>query len=127
MQEFEFDVKFYETLNGEEPIKDFIEKLKESANTNKEDRTRVKKILTYIHSLEQYGTRMGYPHVKHIEGDIWELRPFNDRIFFFYCKNKTFILLHHFLKKTNKTPKREIAQAERNMKDYLERSEKNGE
>ncbi|MGI6607181.1 MAG: type II toxin-antitoxin system RelE/ParE family toxin [Peptococcia bacterium] len=33
------------------------------------------------------------------------------------------ILLHHFLKKTKKTPRREIEQAKRNLTDYLERSE----
>ena len=126
MYEFEFNVEFYENKDGEEPIKDFIENLKKSAATNKEDKTRVKKILTYIHSLEQYGTRAGYPYVKHIDGDIWELRPFSDRIFFFYWKDRTFILLHHFLKKTKKTPKREIEQAKRNMADHLERSDKNG-
>ena len=44
MQEFEFDVKFYETKDGAEPIRDFIEKLKKSAATNREAKARVKKI-----------------------------------------------------------------------------------
>ena len=126
MQEFEFDVKFYETKDGAEPIRDFIEKLKKSAATNREAKARVKKILTYIHVLAQYGTRIGYPYVKHIDGDIWELRPFSDRIFFFYWKDKAFVLIHHFVKKTKKTPKREIEQAKRNMLDHLERSPNNG-
>ncbi|MDZ5724784.1 type II toxin-antitoxin system RelE/ParE family toxin [Acetobacterium sp. K1/6] len=38
--------------------------------------------------------------VKHIDGDIWELRPLADRIFFFYWKDNTFVLLHYFHKKT---------------------------
>jgi len=50
------------------------------------------------------------------------LRPLDDRIFFFYFRDNTFILLHHFLKKTKKTPRREIEQAKRNKADYLERS-----
>jgi len=36
-----------------------------------------------------------------------------------------FILLHHFIKKTQKTPKAEIEQAKRNMRDFLERSGNN--
>ena len=117
MQEFEFDVRFYENRNGQEPIKEFLEELEKNGETKRAD-----KIYAYIRVLCLYGTRVGYPYVKHIEGDIWELRPFDDRIFFFYFKDRNFILLHHFLKKTKKTPKREIEQAERNMKDHLERS-----
>ncbi|WP_334292447.1 type II toxin-antitoxin system RelE/ParE family toxin [Pseudobutyrivibrio xylanivorans] len=38
-------------------------------------------------------------------------------------KNGKFILLHQFPKKTQKTPKREIEQAKRELADYLERNE----
>jgi len=62
--------------------------------------------------------------VKHIEGDIWELRPLKDRIIFFYWQEDTFVLLHYFIKKTQKTPRREIEQAKRNLKDFLDRSDK---
>ena len=57
-----------------------------------------------------------------IEDDIWELRPMRDRILFAYWKDNKFLLLHHFVKKTQKTPQREIDQAKRNMADFLERS-----
>ncbi|MCL1996371.1 MAG: type II toxin-antitoxin system RelE/ParE family toxin [Defluviitaleaceae bacterium] len=32
------------------------------------------------------------------------------------------MLLHHFVKKTKKTPSKEIEQAERNKQDFIERS-----
>ena len=67
------------------------------------------------------GTRAGMPYTKHIDGDIWELRPLKDRFFFVYWKNNKFIALHHFHKKTKKTPKREVDQAKRNLDDFLER------
>lgn len=35
-----------------------------------------------------------------------------------------FVLLHHFIKKTQKTPKREIDQAKRYLKDFKEREER---
>ena len=35
--------------------------------------------------------------------------------------NRKYVLLHQFLKKTQKTPKREIEQAKRELADYLER------
>jgi phage-related protein len=118
LQEFNFDVKFYEDKNGKMPIKEFIENLEKNGEIKRAD-----KIYTYLRSLSKYGTRIGYPYIRHIEGDIWELRPFDDRIFFFFWKDNKFVLVHHYLKKTNKTPKREIKQAEKNMLDYLERNE----
>jgi len=62
--------------------------------------------------------------MKHIDGDIWELRPVRGRIFFASWTDEGFILLHHFqFKKTNKTPKREIDQAKNNLLDIRNRSE----
>ena len=63
-----------------------------------------------------------------IEGtDLWELRPLRDRFFFVYWKDDTFVLLHHFMKQTQKTPLREIEAAQRKLKDFLERSAENGQ
>lgn len=56
------------------------------------------------------------------DAEIWELRPLNNRILYAYYENNTFILLHHFIKTTRKTPKRELEQAIRNLKDYRERN-----
>lgn len=95
------------------------------AQTSKTDRINRTKILSYIQALAQYGTRIGQPTVKHIEGSIWELRPLRNRIFFFYWKDNTFVLLHHFIKKTQKTPARELEQARLKLKDFLERSKCN--
>ena len=82
------------------------------------------KILTYIGALAKYGTRIGKPYVKHIDGEIWELRPLGNRIFFFYYKDNKFVLLHHFIKKTQKTPPKEIEKAKNNLKDFIERNDK---
>ena len=73
--------------------------------------------------LKKFGTRAGEPYVKHIEGSLWELRPTTERIFFFYWVNDTFVLLHHFSKKTQKTPKKEIKKAMSNLEDFLKRSD----
>ena len=117
-----FDIKFYEDKDGNAPIVGYIKDLDNKAPTSKTARVRLKKIYEYLNVLSQYGTIAGMPYVKHIDGDIWELRPTNDRVFFFYWKDKQYLMLHQFIKKTNKTPQREIEQAKRNMADYLERS-----
>jgi phage-related protein len=41
--------------------------------------------------------------------------------FYRYWKDNKFVLLHHFVKKTQKTPPREIEKARAELKDFLER------
>lgn len=117
-----FKVIVYEDRQGRSTIKEYVKKLEKKSQTSKDERVRLRKIMEYIAILRQYGTRIGQPMVKHIHGDIWELRPTNNRIFFFFWKDDIFVLLHHFVKKTNKTPAREIEQAKRNRDDFIERS-----
>jgi len=116
-----YEVEFYRDKNGKSEIVDYLDDLKVKGNTSKNERINRDKILAYIIALEQYGTRIGQPVVKHIDGSIWELRPLANRIFFFYWKNNKFVLLHHFIKKTKKAPPQEIEQARSKMKNYIER------
>lgn len=117
-----YEVIFYKDKNGNEPIKDYIYDLAKKGQKSKNERIHFEKILSYLKALEVYGTRVGSPTVKHIKGDIWELRPLDNRIFFFYWQSNTFVLLHYFVKKTQKTPLKELEQAKRNLDDFLERS-----
>ena len=55
------------------------------------------------------------------EDEIWELRPLRNRILFVAWVDGSFVLLHHFVKKTQKTPRREIEKAKRELKDLKER------
>jgi phage-related protein len=48
---------------------------------------------------------------------LWELRPINDRVLFLVWYENSFIMLHHFVKKTRKTPVKEIEQARREILD----------
>ena len=82
-----------------------------------------RQITLYIELLQNNGTRQPDNITKHIEENIWELRPGNNRVFYFYYENNTFVLLHHFRKKTQKTPQREIEQAKAERNDYLRRKE----
>ena len=116
-----YEVEFYRDKNGESEIIDYLVDLKEKGKTSKNERINRDKILAYIGALEQYGTRIGQPVVKHIDGSIWELRPLANRIFFFYWKDNKFVLLHHFTKKTQKTPPREIETARAKLRDFIER------
>ena len=61
-------------------------------------------------------------YVKHLEEEIWELRPLRDRILFAGSIEGRYVLLHHFMKKTQKTPKREIEKAKKELEDFRKRS-----
>lgn len=106
-----YEIEFYEDKNGKSEIADFIKELNIKAATSKECRINFNKIAAYMDMLEEFGTRVGEPVTKHLDGEIWELRPLKNRLLYAYYKDNKFILLHHFTKKTQKTPKREIEQA----------------
>ncbi len=112
-------IYFYRDKSGNSPVADYIREL--AGKKDKNSRIKLNKIRDYVKALSQYGTQLGEPYIKHIEGDIWELRPIGDRIFFVCWTRGSFVLLHYFVKKTQKTPAREIAQAKREVADLNER------
>ncbi|MGD7008787.1 type II toxin-antitoxin system RelE/ParE family toxin [Metabacillus sp. 84] len=73
----------------------------------------------YIEILQKSGSRSGLPYTKNIGNGIWELRPKDHRVFFFGWEGNKIVLLHTFRKQTQKTPQREIDQAEKEMADWL--------
>lgn len=121
-----FEIEFYEDKNGYSETEEWVIELDKKANTNKECRVRLKKFTEYVEMLQQYGTYIGEPAVKKLVGtEFWELRPTRDRVIFVHILKDKFLLLNHFVKKTEKTPLREIEKACRMLVDYLERSNEN--
>ncbi|MFI3271487.1 MAG: type II toxin-antitoxin system RelE/ParE family toxin [Pseudomonadota bacterium] len=116
-----YTITIYKDARGREPIGDLLRELAAKAPTNKNARIRLKKMQDHIKALGKHGLHLGMPYIRHLDGDIWEIRPTRDRILFFSYTNEHFVLLHHFVKKTQKTPQREIAQAKRNLQNYIER------
>jgi phage-related protein len=115
-----YEIVFYEDKNGNSPIYEYIDEL--TRRTDKDSRINLKKIRDYMQILSIHGKTAGQPFMRQIDGDIWELRPIKNRIFFASWYNDSFMLLHHFQKKTQKTPKHEIEQAKRNLTDIRERN-----
>lgn len=116
-----YKIYFYADKNGREPVKEYMLSL--ASQKSKDSRIKLTKINDYLDALSEYGTRIGEPYVKHIEGEIWEIRPLRDRVLFAAWNGDGFVLLHYFMKQTPKTPRREIEQAKRNLADYLGRSQ----
>ena len=118
-----YTVEFYETRDGQCPVWEFLEDLRIKSASNKDARIQHKQVSLYIELLQQNGTRLNDNITKHLENGIWELRPGNNRVFYFFYENNTFVLLHQFRKKSQKTPKREIVKAKSERIDYFSRKE----
>lgn len=118
-----WNVCIYKKDNGEEPLKDFINSLPKKHQA---------KALWEISLLNEFGTNLKEPYAKSIAGEsykgLWELRiKFSSdisRIFYFMPVGDTFILLHGFLKKTDKIPTVELEKAKSYMLDYQRRATK---
>lgn len=112
-----WNVIFYEKEDGTIPVQEFLDGLPAKHQA---------KALRDIDVLEKYGTTLTEPHVKHIKGKLWELRIKSasdiSRIFYFVPVGRDIILLHGFVKKTQKTPDKEIAIANTYLDDYQRRS-----
>lgn len=109
-----WNVENYIDPRGQAPVEEFLNRLPPS------DRAR---IVHTVNLLEEFGLALGPPYVKHLQSKLWELRIRSGRkayrVIYFAFTGQRFILLHAFLKKTQKTPKKELAIAERRLADFL--------
>ena len=106
-----WQIHFYEDHRGNSPVLDFINSL------SSKDKAKVNNTLRL---LEEFGTNLGMPHARRIEGRLWELRPGDNRLFYCLYMEQKFVILHGFRKQSMKTPEKEIATALRRMKEILE-------
>jgi len=108
----QYKIKFFIKSNGQIPVFEYIESLNEKEKA---------KVLKYIEFLRGHNGILNEPYSKHIKGKIRELRidfsKNRHHIFYFIFISRNIILLHAFLKKTNKTPILEINRA---LTNYIE-------
>ncbi len=73
----------------------------------------------------EFGSNLGMPHTRFIEEGLLELRIKSKegiaRIFYCTLVGKKIVMLHLFIKKTNKTSKKELQIAKNRMKEVLRR------
>ena len=80
-----------------------------------------------ISILQENGYELREPYSKHLTNGIFELRAkvgsnISRVLYFFYFGNKI-ILTNGFIKKTTKTPTKEIEKAKKFRRDYIQRKE----
>ena len=112
----EFEIRFYEKADGTRPAEEFLNAL---------DKPMRIKMVKMISLLGELGFNLREPYSKPIDDGIFELRCQSGNnisriLYFFYCDNKI-IMTNGFIKKTNKTPKKEIELAKSRKADYIGR------
>lgn len=75
-----YKVHFYRDANGNQPVKEYLDKLEAKSTKSKDARIKYNKIDQYIGILMEHGTAAGEPYVRHLDRKIWELCPLKDRI-----------------------------------------------
>ena len=93
-----YSIEFYETATGKSPVWDFFEELRCKSTNDKNARIQFQQMGLYMQLVQEHGFQLSNTILKHLQDDIWELRPGNNRVLYFYFKNKTFVLLHVFSK-----------------------------
>lgn len=104
-------VQFYETPGGKEPVRDWFK------DFAPDDRKIVGKDIAKV----EFGWPIGMPYCRAMGGGLWEVRSnISDgrvaRVLFAIVKSQM-VLLHAFVKKSQRTPDRELELARKRMKD----------
>lgn len=108
------EVNFYKTEQGNEPVRQWLQLLSPA------DKKRIGEDIKTV----QFGWPLGMPLVKHLDGDIWEVRIHLSksiaRVLFVLDKN-LMILIHAFIKKQQKTLKSDLDLAKDRVKKLRKR------
>ena len=115
----EWQIEFYETERGNCPVEDFFKEIK--------DEKLKSKLCARITLLSEKGKYLIIPYAQKLKNtnDIWELRlkykKNQYRILYFIAQNNKIILVHAFIKKTQKTPDQHKRIAEERKRDWERR------
>lgn len=112
----EFEIAFYVKADGSRPAEEFLREL---------DKSMRAKMLRTIQMLKALGYELREPYSKPLGDGIFELRAQVgnniSRVLYFFIVGQRVILTNGFIKKTKKTPEREIELAKKYRSDYLNR------
>ena len=103
--------KFYRSSSGNEPVREWLRALEP------EHRQTIGEDIAYV----QYKWPIGKPKVDHLRGDVWEIRSkIGNRIarVLFAVESQELVLLHAFIKKTQRTDPDDIDLALRRLQEW---------
>ena len=111
-------VLFYQTASGRIPVREALLELP------REDSAFAYELLKEI---EETGFQASRVVFRQIKSKLWEIKmnlpgTGGYRIFYFTVRADTLLLLHSYVKKSQKSPQRHIETAEQRMRDAMKRS-----
>lgn len=102
-------VVFYTTARGESPVTEYVNKLTDFEQV---------RIDNEIKLLKEYGTALRPPQIGQIDGKLWELRPYQFRMFYFLYSEMTYMIVHVCRKQSQKTKIQDKKLAIKRMKEF---------
>jgi len=111
----EFKIEFYETGAGRSPVREFLDRLKE---TDPEDFAIIMAGLAKIRYREYHRP----PLSKYIGGDLFEIRhvgKFNTRVIYFFAKGQRIVTVHGIRNKAREISKRDLEVAQERRRDWV--------
>ena len=106
-------IKFYEDEQGNVPVREFLDSL---------DIKMRQKMLRSIQALQDMGISLRMPLSESLGDGIFELRAkvgsSISRVMYFFIIGDSAVLTHGFIKKTQKTPAKELEKAKKIRDDY---------
>lgn len=113
-----YAVEYFERPDGSRPAEEFI---------LEQDFKMQAKLFMALEFLEEQGPMLREPFSKPLGEGVFEIRAKQgsdiSRVLYFFVVGKKVILTNGFVKKTQKTPSREIEKAKKYRAEYLNRME----
>ncbi len=116
------EILFYETESGNSEVADFLESLY-SKPESKEKRIVRGRYKVCKNKLLERGLVQSMPHIEHLDGPIWQIRPLPYRILMYRNERNQVVYTSYFRKSSGKTPPHEIKKAKERMKDWEKRNQ----
>ncbi|MBI4608224.1 MAG: type II toxin-antitoxin system RelE/ParE family toxin [Candidatus Rokubacteria bacterium] len=110
-------ITFYETAGGRRPVEEYLRSL---------ERPERARAAEGLQNIQRFGFEAVGVQFRQIRGKLWEIRIQTGeahRFFYVMASREEMVLLHAYRKKTQKAPSREIATAERRLKEVLHGAE----
>ncbi|RMD94280.1 MAG: type II toxin-antitoxin system RelE/ParE family toxin [Calditrichaeota bacterium] len=103
---FRLKVVFYRSHSGNEPVREWLQKLPREE----------KKIIGEDIKTVQFAWPLGMPLIRKLDSNLWEVRSHLEKRIarvLFTIIDENMVLLHGFIKKSQKTPKEDIRLAKK--------------
>lgn len=116
VEQSEWAIVFYRDERGSSPVREFLQGLDDEVRAS---------MGWAIDQLRLRNVRAGMPLVRHLEGDLWELRRESRtniyRLIYFFFRGRRIVFVHGFQKKSQKMPRRELEIARLRQATFMQR------